>query len=184
LVVGIATSYLQGALPGSWNRLANSGSAWTLIAFAVAVRVARNRSEAIGAGLFGLLGSVAGYYALAAPIRGIATTWSERLLWTLAALVVGPVAGFAADAWARGSRLQHLSAGLAVCGVVVGEALHAIARISSTDPAGWTEFVVGVVAAAVMCRDVRDRREALVAGGFGVAVTLIVFAVYGQSLLR
>src|SRR5690349_19135094 len=86
LLVGIVTSYLQGALPGSWNRLANSGAVWTVLAFAVAVRVARNRSESVGAGLFALLGSVAGYYALASPLRDIATTFGERLLWTMAAL--------------------------------------------------------------------------------------------------
>jgi hypothetical protein len=179
LGVGVATSYLQGVLPGSWNRLANSGSVWIVLAFAVAVRVARNRSEAVGAGLFGLLGAVAGYYAVASPVRGIATTWSERLLWTMAALLIGPPAGLAADLWSRGSRLPRLIAGLAMCGVVVGEALHAIARISSADSAGWVEFLVGVVAAAVLCRDVRDVRDALVAGGTGLAVTLIVFAAYG-----
>jgi hypothetical protein len=181
LIVGIATSYLQGALPGSWNRLANSGSVWTVLSFAVAARVARNRSEAVGAGLFALLGSVAGYYAIASPLRDIATSWSERLLWTTAALLVGPFAGFAADLWARGSRLPRLTAGLAMCGVVLGEGLHAIARISSTDSAGWVEFLVGVVVAAVLCRDVRDRRDTLLAGGIALLTTLFVFAAYGVA---
>ncbi len=173
LVVGIATSYLQGVLPGSWNRLANSGGVWTVLAFAVAVRVSRNRSEAVGAGLFALLGSVAGYYAVASPLRGIATSWNERLLWTTAALLIGPAAGFAADLWARGSRLPRLTGGLSMCGVVAGEGLHAIARISSTDSAGWVEFVVGVAVAAVLCRDLHDRNDALVCGGIALLTTLV-----------
>lgn len=180
LVVGVATSYLQGVLPGSWNQLANSGSVWTVLAFAVAVRVARDRSESVGAGLFALLGSVAGYYALAAPLRDIATTWGERLLWTAAALLLGPVAGLAADLWTRGSRLSRLTGGLAMCGVVAGEGLHAIARVSGTDSAGWIEFV-GVVAAAVLCRALRDSRDALIAGGTALALTLVVFAAYGLA---
>ena len=185
LGVGVATSYLQGVLPGSWNTLANSGAVWTVVAFAVAMVVTdESFVPSVLCGLLTLLGEVLGYYAIAAPLRHVATSAAERTLWVVAAVVIGPLAGWAAWLVRRGRAAERLCAAVGVCGVVVGEGLHAVLRISRSSAAGWTEIVLGAtVALALVAGLPTPVRGRLAAAGVGVVVALAVFAVYGETVL-
>ncbi|MCW2597097.1 MAG: hypothetical protein JWP39_2985 [Jatrophihabitans sp.] len=184
LAVGVATSYLQGALPGSWNTVANSGAVWTVVAFGLAALSVRTRWTAIAAGVLALLGEVAGYYALASPARGIATTLSERVLWTMAALVIGPLAGAAGYYWRRGSATERVAAAVGLCGVVLGEGVHELVRISADPGAGWAELVLGggFAGVAVLASSV-PLRGRVVAVAVGVLTAGAVYLSYGDALL-
>jgi hypothetical protein len=185
LAVGVVTSYLQGALPGSWNTLANSGAVWTVVAFAVAALVVATRPLTIASGLAALLGEVLGYYAIASPVRGISTSMSERALWVAAAIIGGPLVGLAAWWWRRGRVTAGLAAVLAICGVVVGEGVHGLVRISSTSAAAWVEVVLGGVVAFLLLARSRARwRDRLLPIGVGVLVAAAVVIVYGETALR
>jgi hypothetical protein len=178
LAAGVATSYLQGVLPGSSNFLANSGAVWTVIAFVLALWVAVAVGTAVAAGVLALLGEVLGYYAIAAPVRHIATSSAERTLWLVAALVVGSIAGGLAHLVRRGSGAQRVASAAAICGVVAGEGWYALARLSHPVQ-GWVEIAVAgvaLVASAVwLGRDWRAR----VAAAPAVAIAgLLVYAAY------
>jgi Family of unknown function (DUF6518) len=185
LAAGIATSYLQGVLPGSWNTLANSGAVWTVVAFVVAALVVQTRGLTVASGLAALLGEVLGYYAIASPVRGIATSTSERALWVAAAIIGGPLIGWAAWWWRRGRPTARLAAILAICGVVVGEGVHGLLRISATSPAHWTEVILGsVVALVLVIRSSAPWRDRLVPIGVGVLSAAAVAVVYGETVLH
>jgi hypothetical protein len=88
---GGLTAYLQGVVPAGWSTIANSGAVWTVVAVAVAAAVGRIWSIAVAAGLLALLGEVVGYYAYLAEVH-IPASRAELLLWTVAALWIGPLA--------------------------------------------------------------------------------------------
>jgi hypothetical protein len=185
LGVGVATSYLQGVVPGSWNTLANSGAVWTVIAFGVAAALVTTPATTVATGLTTLLGEVFGYYAIAAHVRGIATSSSERILWVVAAIVIGPLAGVAAWLVRRGRPSARAAAALAVCGVVAGEGVHGVLRVSSSSAAAWTEIVVaGAVAIVVLAMTSAALRARVAALLVGALVALVVVAVYGETALR
>lgn len=144
LGVGVATSYLQGELSSSTNFLANSGAVWTVIAFLLAVWAAVRPGAGAAAGLLALLGEVLGYYAIASPLREIATSSAERELWISAALVIGPAVGCAAHYARRGEPAQRVAAVALVCGVVAGEGVYALVRLSHAVQ-GWIEVAIGVL---------------------------------------
>jgi len=183
LCAGVATSWLQGELSGGWSVLADSGAVWTVVAFGLAAVCAGPRWAAVTAGTLALLCEVAGYYVVAAASQGIAVTVNEQVLWTVAALWIGPLAGVAAYYWRRGSAVQSVLSGVAVAGLVAGEGLHLVRRAGRLD-AGWGELVAAAALAAVVLATSRTARRyrgaALVAGG---AVALVTYAVYGQTIL-
>jgi hypothetical protein len=178
LGVGVATSYLQGVLPASANFLANSGAVWTVVAFLLALWAASRFWVAAVAGALGLLGEVMGYYAIAAPLRHIATSPAERVLWVAAALVIGPVVGAAAHVARHGQPLHRAAVVGAVAGVVIGEGVYAWARLSHPLQ-GLLEVVIGafaVVGSAVMLgRSLRDRVACVAAAA---VISVLVFLAY------
>jgi hypothetical protein len=182
LFAGVATSWLQSVLPGSWHVLADSGAVWTAVAFLVAAAVSGPRWLAVGSGTLCLLAEVAGYYLLAAAAQGIAVTMSEQVLWTLAAMWIGPLAGIGGHLLRRGTPALRLLALLAMAGVVAGEGLHQLLRVSDAS-AGYAELgvagLVTVVGAAVIPARL-DRRAWAVAGGAAVAVA--TYVMYGQTV--
>jgi hypothetical protein len=145
LAVGVVTSWMQGVLPRSSDFLANSGAVWLVIAFLLASWPARRASIAVAAGVVALAGEVVGYYAIAAPVRHIATSSSERLLWGAAALLIGPLVGLAAFRARTGRPGERVAAAAAVCGVVAGEGLYALERLSYHEQGG-IEIAVGAAA--------------------------------------
>jgi len=184
LLVGIATSYLQGRLPGEWNSLANSGAVWATIGVVAAWLLAVSLPVSIGVGVLVLLGEVAGYYWIACPLRNIATSDSEQALWTMAALLFGTLAG--ASGWfiRRGRGAQRGAALAATGGVIAGEGLHALVRISAHAPLAWCELVAGLVLvgfSVVALPAARTQRT--LAAVCGLVIAALVFLVYGEQLL-
>lgn len=178
LVAGAATSWLQGELPGTWNTLADSGAVWTLVAALLAWAAARTRGVAFAAGLVALVGEVAGYY-LAAAARDIPTTNPERLLWTVAALWVGPLAGLAGFCVRRSPATYRVVAGLGLCGVLAGEGLHLAIRLHYTAAgAGELGVALGAAVAVLVCipADLRARAAGLAAGTFVAIFVAIMYA--------
>lgn len=184
LSAGVLTSYLQGVLPGDWNLLADSGAVWTVVAVALALPCVHARWAAVTAGMLALLAEVAGYYAIALPLRGIASRPAERVLWTLAAVAMGAFAGTAAFEWRRGTDLARCTAAAAVGGVVLGEGLHQALRIAGDRPAGWVEVVAGLsVGVAGLVVAARTVRAGLAAAAVLTVMAVAVYVVYADPRL-
>jgi hypothetical protein len=183
LAAGALTAYLQAVLPADWNTVANSGAVWTLVAFAVAAAVARSVAAAAGVGLLVLVGEVAGYYFYTAGIRHIPVLHSQEVLWTTAALWIGPLTGWAAFFTRWGTPTQRVISVAAMCGVVAGEGAYLI-RIGGMPKSGWVEVIVGALIAAValvVCpASIRIR---LLSAMGGVVVAAAVYGAYSQSVL-
>src|SRR5215470_2176372 len=67
LLLGVLTNLAQGWLPGAWNQIANSGAAWSAVAFGAGALLYR-RSGPMQAAIGGLAaeaGLVVGYYGYA-----------------------------------------------------------------------------------------------------------------------
>jgi hypothetical protein len=181
LTVGVGTSYLQGVLPGAWNTVANSGAVWAAVGFAVAAyRPGRRAWAAAAAGTFVLLGEVTGYYLIAAPVRDIATSRAELLLWTAAALVLGPLAGVGGWLWRRGTARARVGAGAGVCGTFAGEGAHLV-RLAGAPAAGWGELAAAAVA---LCALLLSNRRQLWPTALVVAALsgVLCYLAYGQPL--
>jgi hypothetical protein len=184
LLVGFLTSVLQGVLPDRWNSLANSGAVWTVVAFTLALPAAREVWAPVAAGTLALLGEVGGYYAIALPLRDVASAPSERVLWTCAALVIGPLAGLAARWVRRGTPTERTVAVLGLCGVASGEAWHGLARIPGHLAVGRLELLLAVTVAVVMTlfggAPVRGRVLGVVTG---LVTASAVALVYGAPVV-
>lgn len=180
---GALTAYLQGVLSENWNTIANSGAVWTVVAFAAALVFGRSRFSAGLSGTLVLVGEVAGYYAYVADVRHLPVLHAAELLWTLAALWVGPLAGLAAWAVRWGRPDQRSIALAAMAGVVAGEGCYLI-RVAAVPRSGWVEVVIAVAGAAVtlvaLPAAVRARVTAL---GVGLFVTAAVYLAYSQPLI-
>jgi uncharacterized protein DUF6518 len=177
LAVGVGTSYLQGVLPGAWNTAANSGAVWAAVGFAVAAYRPRRPAWAATAGALVLLGEVTGYYLIAAPVRDIATSRAEVLLWTIAALVLGPLAGLGGWLWHRGTARARVGAGAALCGTFGGEGAHLV-RLAGAPAAGWVEIAAAAAAAFVLL--LSNRRQlwptALVVAALNAGLCYLAYA--------
>lgn len=183
IAAGALTAYLQGVLSADWNTIANSGAVWTVAAFAAALAFGRTRFVAALAATLVLVGEVAGYYAYVADVRHLPMLHTAELLWTLAALWIGPLAGLAAWAVRWGRPDQRTVALAALAGVVAGEGLYLI-RVAAVPRSGWVEVGLAVIGAAVtllaLPAAVRARLTALSAG---VLVTAAVYLAYSQPLI-
>jgi hypothetical protein len=177
IVGGGVTAYLQGVLPASWNTLANSGAIWTLAAFVGAAALAgRQRAVTVAMATLVLVGEVAGYYWFVTDLRHLPVLRSEELLWTLAALWVGPLTGLAAHAARWGER--RVLALSSMCGVLVGEGAY-LWRFAGVPAAGLTELVIAAAAAGGVLTGLRaTHQERFVAGLAGVLVAVGVYAAY------
>ncbi len=106
-------------------------------------------------------------------------------MWIAAALVVGPLVGYAAWLLRRGRPAVRDAAGLAMCGVVAGEGVHGVVRISHTSTAAWVEIVLStVVAIVLLARSAASWGARSGAVGVGVCTALAVAVVYGETVLR
>jgi Family of unknown function (DUF6518) len=180
---GALTTYLQGVLPADWSTLANSGALWCLVAVAVAAGLAQRRGEAIAAGLLALLAEVVGYYVFLADVRHIAAASSEVILWTMAALWIGPLTGLAGFAARWGTAEQRTLALAAVAGVLAGEGAYLV-RLAGLPRSGWVELVLAAVltVAALAATPVHSRHR-LLALTIGAVVAGAVYVAYGSRLL-
>jgi hypothetical protein len=178
LVAGGLTCLLQQYLPGDWNMVANSGAVWTVAAFAAAALLARTRRTASVAGLLVLLGEVAGYYLYLADVRHLPGLHSAELLWTVAALWIGPLTGYAAYHARWGHAAQRMTALSAMAGVIAGEGVYLV-RIADVPKAGWVEVVIGTAIAGWALTQRRVPAAARAAAlSTGVLVTIAVYEAY------
>lgn len=185
--VGIAaggfTAYLQGVLSASWNTVANSGAVWTLAAVLAAAALGRHRGTAAVAGLLVLVGEVVGYYAYVTDVLHLPVLRAEEVLWTVAALWIGPLAGLAGFAVRWGSARDRLLALLALCGVIGGEGAY-LRVVAGVPVAGVVELVAaaGGAAAALLAVPAASRWRVL-AAVTGAVVAALVYGAYSQPLL-
>lgn len=178
LAAGALTAYLQGVLPASWNTLANSGAVWTAVAYAGTLALARTRVGAAIAGLLLLTGEVAGYYLYLADVRHLAAGRAVEVLWTLAALWIGPLTGLAAFHARFGEPVLRMAARTAPAGVLAGEGLYLI-RVAGVPTSGRVELAVAaVLTAAALGTRAAPMRGRLVALAAGAAVAVGVFVAY------
>lgn len=184
LLAGGLTCLLQQFLPGDWNLIVNSGAVWTVAAFALATLIGRTRAAAATAGLLVLIGEVAGYYLYLADVRHLPGLHSAEILWTVAALWIGPLAGFAAYRARWGNAAQRMTALAALAGVVVGEGAYLV-RIAGVVRAGWVEMVIGMAGAVLALAWGRAPVPARAAAlGAGVFVAGAVYTAYRLLALR
>ncbi|MDT4922266.1 MAG: hypothetical protein QOI15_3168 [Pseudonocardiales bacterium] len=178
LLAGALTCLLQGVVPADWNTAVNSGAVWTVVAFGAAALLAQTQSAAVIAGLLVLVGEVAGYYLYLADVRHLPGLRSEELLWTVAALWIGPLTGLAAYRARWGDTAARMTALAAIAGVVAGEGVYLV-RIAGMIKSGWLEIGVGAaVAAAAMA--LRPAPAHIRAGAVlsGIVVAVAVYAAY------
>jgi hypothetical protein len=159
LVLGGLTLALQGALPGSSNRLANSGAVWVVGAFLAGALLRVGRWQTWLAGTAVLVGAVAGYYgSLVAFEHKTASPagLSGPVGWSAVALASGPI--FAtAGSWWRDERLGRRVGSLGLLGgVFVAEGGYLLA---SHRPVGQTVVVstIGVLLPLTLGRSARER---------------------------
>jgi hypothetical protein len=172
LIIGGATALLQGELPGSWNPLANSGAVWLLCAALCSV-VAPRTSWAAAAGTVSLLAMLAGFYVTAIVVHGTPESRAIAAVWTVAALLGGPVYG-AAGFWLRGASDRARAAGIAlIAGALIGEGIALLVVIQN-----FAAFAVGEFAVAVAVLVLAPSRLAWRAqAALGTAlIAVIVFA--------
>jgi hypothetical protein len=178
LAAGALTAYLQGVVSEDWNTVANSGAVWTVVAFAVALALGRTQSTALAAGLLALVGEDAGYYLYVANVRHLPVLHSAELLWTIAALWIGPLTGLAAFRARWGAAEQRMTALAAVAGVVAGEGCYLI-RLAGVPKAGWVEVVLGASLAiwAITSGSVplRARSAALTVGAITASAVYLAY---------
>lgn len=175
---GVLTAQLQGVLSADWNTIANSGAVWTVVTFALTALLARTQTVAMAAGMLALVGEVIGYYGWAAAVRHVPVTHAEELLWTMAALWIGPLVGLAAFHVRWGSARQRIVAAAAMAGVVAGEGLYLI-RIAGVPRSGWVEVALAAAITgwlvAVNPTETRLRVAAVGAGGFTAAAVYVAY---------
>ena len=159
LVLGGLTLALQGVLPGSWNRLANSGAVWIVGAFVVGAVTRDAGWRTWLAGTAVLLGAVTGYYGLLAAFehRTISpAVLSGPIGWSVVALASGPV--FAtAGSWWRDHRPLRRVASLCLLGAVfIAEGGYLLV---SHRPVGEAVIVsaIGVLVPLALGRTTRER---------------------------
>lgn len=118
--VGVATSFLQTHLDLPWLAVANSVSPWLTTAFAAGALQSKMRSSILVA-VAATLAQVAGYYATS-EMRGFDASLYYVGLWTVCALIGGPVFGAAGFTWRKadppGIGVALLSAAYITEGVV------------------------------------------------------------------
>jgi Family of unknown function (DUF6518) len=151
IAVGISTGALtligQRFMPGQWNTLVNSGAIWLIPAFFVGWRMP-SIVWAVVAGAATLVSTLLGYY-VPSTLTGTPHSLYFVALWTVTALVAGPLFG-AAGYWWRDDRRAFRVIGVAFLGgVLVAEGLFIVIVLGYVW-SGWTMAAAGVGAAAVL----------------------------------
>jgi hypothetical protein len=99
VAVGVVTSLLQTRLDFPWLALANAASPWLTTAF-VAGALQSRLSTAMLVGVVATSLQVVAYY-VTADVRGFGVSMTYVIVWSLCAVVGGPIFGAAGRAWRR-----------------------------------------------------------------------------------
>ena len=149
LLVGVATFFGQGIMPGQWNTVVNSGAVWLVAPFFVGARV-RSRRLAAVLGTAVLLATVAGYYGAAGLAGAPMSTWMTAF-WLCVALVAGPLFGVAGRWWHDESRVLRVI-GVALLGaLLLAEGLY-LMLVLQYFWSGGAMLAAGLIATALMAR--------------------------------
>jgi hypothetical protein len=157
LLAGAITEGLVLRITFSLLPLTNTAAPWVLIAFALAL-TSRRLGEAVALAVVALLGLVLGFY-LAQSTRGWEVSHHQLAFWFVASFVAGPLIGLGADRLRRGSPLEAGAGAGVLGGVLVGEAVYGIRKLTYSAPHPYwrVQLVLGVVLAVGLtlwrCRD-------------------------------
>jgi hypothetical protein len=99
VAVGVMTSLLQTRLDFPWLALANAASPWLTTAF-VAGALQSRLSTAMLVGVVATSLQVVAYY-VTADVRGFGVSMTYVIVWSLCAVVGGPIFGAAGRVWRR-----------------------------------------------------------------------------------
>jgi hypothetical protein len=99
IAVGVLTSLLQKYFDYPWLALVNAASPWLTTAFVTGALQAR-LSTAVVVGVAATMLQVVAYYTTA-DLRGFGVSTTYVVLWSLCAVVGGPIFGAAGHAWWR-----------------------------------------------------------------------------------
>jgi hypothetical protein len=160
LGLGVLTLAGQGFLDGNWNRLANSGAIWLLVAWLVGSRMPTAR-WATAAGFVVLASALAGYY-VAARLSGAGVSASSVAIWLGTALIGGPVYGLAGRWWRVEADTRRIIAIGLAGGIFAAEGISTLIRTPELAVVGWVELVAGVLLSLALGRTWRERAAALV----------------------
>lgn len=180
LALGVMTNLAQGWLPGSWNQIANSGSAWSAVAFVAGALLAdRGVRVAVAGGLAAAVGLVTGYYGFAELGRGGMGMLTPGLVWLFMAVVAGPLFGTAGAWWRCGRPQRRILGGAALAGAIGAEAAH-YAFVLQYIPQACVCAVLMLGLPLAMARGNRERALTLAAA---VPLALCAYAVVYQGFL-
>ena len=179
LLAGVATFWLQSALPSWIDSITNSASGWSFVAVGLVVVLTDDarRGALVGVVAFWLLN--VGYY-VGAELDGL---YYDMRVWVVVAVLAGPVIGAASALLrrrTRGGALAHALLG----GLFVAECFSSLATVAdSTSPVYWV--LVGLVGLALVARGLvrapsaRDRVQAA-----GLALLVVGAALLAGQVLN
>ncbi|WP_226653463.1 DUF6518 family protein [Leifsonia sp. LS1] len=180
LAVGGLTSFGQQYLPEWTSSFTNSAGGWTMLAFGI-VWLSRAR-PALGA----VLGAVS--FLLMVEGYGVVSAWRGYFyadpftsVWTIIALVAGPVIGLSAAIARHGSRLRSALATVPLSAVLLGEGVWALVAIAdTTSPVYWIIEIVlsAVVVAVTIGRNRLTVRQAAAVAGASLAASAVYVALW------
>ncbi|MDI5961221.1 DUF6518 family protein [Streptomyces sp. SL13] len=183
LLLGVLTNLAQGWLPGAWNQIANSGAVWTVAAFVAGALVTGRVTLAVRAvaGLLAELAVVVGYYGYAEFGRhGIGSLYAP-LIWTVMALVAGPLFGIAGTWWRREPDVRRRIAGLAALAGVFGQEGLRYAWVLHYAAQAWACLGCVVVLSLALARTHRERPLTLLAA---VPFSLVAYVIIDLGFLN
>jgi hypothetical protein len=148
-IVGGLTPYGQGYLPRMLSSVADSAGSWTALTFGL-VYLSRSRTwlaAILGAVSFVVMNEA---YGLVSDLRGSFYSAPLGNVFTVVAVVAGPVVGSAASVL-RSSSGPLRALGCAVpAAVMTGEGVYGLTRIAeTTSPVYWSLQIVAGLAIAV-----------------------------------
>jgi hypothetical protein len=121
-----------------------------------AVGLATGALTLVGTLLLALLG-----YQLAATVAAVGVSVPGLLIWSVTALVGGPLSGLAGRHWRAGTGRARALA-IAILGAAfVAEGVYTLGSIERLAGAGWTEVAVGLGLCLLLARDRLERVTAI-----------------------
>lgn len=177
IAVGVLTSLLQKYLDHPWLALVNAASPWLTTAFVAGALQSRLPTAAL-VGMAATLLQVAGYY-VTADLRGFGVSSTYVVVWSLCAVLGGPVFGAAGHVWWR-ARPAGVGAALLVA-AYASEAVVAYQLRLGYSSTAWLFGTIALLLAAGLGRHraqyaalARWLAPALIAGAAGHAVLGLV----------
>lgn len=161
-LLGIITQFLQGELSANWGTVfANSGIAWSLAAFRIGSLMPSARLAALGGAVARVAAAIV-YCEAAFWFEDIDSGVQGALMWSAAALIVGPPFGLGGH-WARTRPDRRFLSWALVAGVLIGEGAHLIwfVGVDNLWSAGVAELTAGATIGAISLRT--DQRRVLIA---------------------